>query len=669
MKIFTITKKLSQKNWALIRPLLQKTKWFIVIRLPQLLTPDEIIKISPITKETIERFKKNRRKVTVVIPTFNDFKLTSKCISTILEDPNRPGNLKIVIVDDGSRPYFQEKLLTLKKPGVEILLKDKNEGYSKSINFALRRIKKSDVVILNNDVECLSGWLFYLKSAAYKSKNIGVVGSKLLYPNKTIQFAGGTRNAGLPIWFDHIYRFKPGNFEPANIEREVFYVTGACMYIKEEVIKKVGTFDDKFVMGFEDVDYCIRARLTGYKCIYTPNSILIHFESVTRGRDVKESAIKSIKYFWKKWDKYLNQRKVINDRKLNIIYVLQDTGVGGGHRDVFEHINRLRARGHKVKLYALAPQPKWFNLKTKVRRFNNYSALEKTLEKQDAIKIACWWETAEPVWRSSLNTGIPVYFVQDIESSYYKDNKLKSKVISTYRKEFNYITISSWNRETLRKFDINSTLISPGIDLKTFRVKNIERRKNVILAIGRGLHLKNLQLTIEAWKKIRGKVEFWMFGIDPSIYHQLKSSYPDAAIKYFTKPTDEEIVKLYNLATIFVQTSEHEGFCLPVLEAMACGCPVITTNAEGNMDFCVDKKNCLIVNKTDPGKLSEKILLLLKNQSLQEKLRKEGLKTSRNYNWDIKIKELETYYKKIAEKKLFGVEIDKIFSLKNIKFL
>lgn len=653
--------------WSKIRPYGQKAKWYIVVRIPQILTINEISRRTHFEKSTIEWLKSKHRKVTVVIPTYKDINFTKRCIQTILKDSRKLSNLKIIVVDDGSPGYIQNDLIKLREKDVQILLKDKNEGYSSAINYSLNYIKEGDVVILNNDIKCFNGWLAQLQATAYKSKVVGIVGPKLLYPNKTIQFAGGVRNTGLPVWFDHIYRFRNHNFSPANIEREVFYITGACMYIKEDVLKKCGKFDSKYFMGFEDVDYCIRARLKGFKCIYAPRSVLIHYESATRGRDIKSSNLKSLIYFWKKWDKYLNKRKTIKNKKLNIIYILQDTGVGGGHRDVFEHINRLSEKGHQVKLYALAGQPKWFNLNIKVTKFKNYLSMEKALEKQDALKIACWWETAESVWKSSLNKGIPIYFVQDIESSYYKDEYSKSKVLASYRKEFNYIAISNWNKNHLKKLDINSTVISPGIDLKTFKVsRGLTRKKNVILTIGRGLHLKNLQLTINAWQKIMDKVEFWMFGIDPSIYYKLKSKYPNANIKYFVKPSDIDIVKLYNLATTFIQPSLHEGFCLPALEAMACGCPVITTNADGNMDFCRNKINCLLVDKTDSNELSKKILYLLNNSNLQEKLRREGLRTAKKYSWDIKFNQLENYYKKIAKKKLFGVDIEKKFSLKNI---
>jgi glycosyltransferase involved in cell wall biosynthesis len=440
------------------------------------------------------------------------------------------------------------------------------------------------------------------------------------------------------------------------------------MYIKREVLKKIGLFDHKFIMGFEDVDFCLRAREAGFKIIYTPNAVLTHFESATRGRGINKSHTKSLKYFWNKWGNYFNNRKVVNKKKLNIIYILQDTGVGGGHRDVFEHINGLVEKGHNVALYALTSQPEWFDLKIKVKKFINYKSMEDDLVNQHAIKVACWWESAEVVWRSSLQKGIPIYFVQDIETSYYKnDTKAQNKVLATYRKDFNYITISKWNKNELQKMNIYSTIVSPGLNLKKFYLKKLKRRKNVILTIGRRLHLKNLEQKIKAWERIINEVEFWIFGIDPSIYHELKAKHPNAKIKFFFKPSDEKIVRLYNEATIFVQTSTHEGFCLPVLEAMACGCPVITTDSDGNMDFCIDNKNCLITSKNDVNELANKILRLLNSQKQQDKLRNEGLKTVKNYSWETKIDELEKFYLKLAEKKLYSVDINAEFDLSIFK--
>ena len=76
---------------------------------------------------------------------------------------------------------------------------------------------------------------------------------------------------------------------------------------------------------------------------------------------------------------------------------------------------------------------------------------------------------------------------------------------------------------------------------------------------------------------------------------------PEYGARYFERPSDERVNELFNEATVFVQTSIHEGFCLPLLEAMAAGTPVVSTDAHGNRDFCRHEENCLIAD-ADPGR-------------------------------------------------------------------
>jgi len=105
-----------------------------------------------------------------------------------------------------------------------------------------------------------------------------------------------------------------------------------------------------------------------------------------------------------------------------------------------------------------------------VRTFASYDALEAALAPLEALKVATWWNTATAVWRASVRRGLPVYFVQDIETSYYRDApERRHAVLDTYRPEFRYLTTSGWNREHLRELGLVSTLISPGLDTATFR--------------------------------------------------------------------------------------------------------------------------------------------------------------------------------------------------------
>ena len=93
---------------------------------------------------------------------------------------------------------------------------------------------------------------------------------------------------------------------------------------------------------------------------------------------------------------------------------------------------------------------------------------------------------------------------------------------------------------------------------------------------------------------------------------------------------------------MFVQTSTHEGFCLPVLEAMATGAPVVCTDAHGNRDFCVDGENCLLVD----GRVDEvrgAIERLLADRALRERLGAAAIQTAARYAWEPQIDQLEQF--------------------------
>jgi glycosyltransferase involved in cell wall biosynthesis len=497
------------------------------------------------------------------------------------------------------------------------------------------------VVVLNNDVIARRGWLESLQHAAYGDR-VGITGPMLLYPDGRIQAAGTYRNLGAPEWFDHRYRFQRPSHGPAKVPDTALAVTGACMYLRRALIDDIGLFDEGFPMAYEDVDLCLRAWEAGWEVRYEPSSRLTHLESPTRGTHVGEREQRSQDHFWSKWGDWFDGRDVRSaDGGLRIVYVTEDTGVGGGHRDVFEHLNRLGRRGHSVELYSLGGSPDWFELDAPVRSFGSYEGLAAALAGENAIKVATWWATAPWVWRASVTRGLSVYFVQDIETSYYPgDERTQHLVRASYREEFRYMTISGWNRDRLAELGLSAELIPPGIDLDNFRPLDRAAREDVVLAIGRALPLKNLPLTVEAWSRLEPRPELWMFGVEPELG-------PRHGARYFERPSDERVNELLNEATVFVQTSIHEGFCLPLLEAMAAGTPVVSTDAHGNRDFCRHEENCLIAKDT-PEAVARALDRVLKDPGLRARLIAEGLETAKEYAWERRIDRIERFYLELA---------------------
>ena len=587
-------------------------------------------------------YRRNGRPVTVVIPSYRDLECVRALVRSIRRTTPR-SRVRIIVSDDCSGPTHVAALHRIR--GIEVIESDRNSGFAANVNRGLRAADPElDVIVLNSDMLVRRGWLAVLQYCSLEADYVGIVGARLLYPDGRIQFAGTVRNLDAPQWFDHRYRFKPAAFGPASVPQPVLAVTGACMYIRRALLDEIGELDESYSMAYEDVDYCLRCWQSGRRVQYAPAAVIEHRESVSRGSEVGDRERDSQHYFWRRWGEFFDARSVrTSDAGLRIVYVTEDTGIGGGHRDVFEHLNRLADRGHDATLFTLGAAPEWFDLRVPVRTFEDYEALVDALAPLNAIKVATWWNTAAPVWLASVVRGIPVYFVQDIETSYYADNeRARFAVLASYRHEFRYMTISGWNRDRLRELGLDAKVIPPGIDLENFHPREaVQRREDMVLALGRTNPLKNFPLTLAAWHGLPApRPELCLFGIEPEL-----ASEP--GIVYERAPSDARVNELMCAATVFVQTSTHEGFCLPALEAMACGAAVVCTDAHGNRDFCVDGVNCLMPSgRVDDVRAA--IARLLADPALRGQLATSGIATAAEYAWELRIDVLERFLEETA---------------------
>jgi GT2 family glycosyltransferase/glycosyltransferase involved in cell wall biosynthesis len=599
-------------------------------------------------RRAVAWYREHGEPVSIVIPSYRDAARVATLVASIHRTVPA-GMARIFVADDASGPENVAALRAI--GGIEVLEGATNEGFAANVNRGLRAADpERDVVVLNSDTEARDGWLAGLQYAARQEDDIGIVGARLLYPDGRIQFAGTVRNLGAPEWFDHRYRFKPEDWGPAALAGPVLAVTGACMYVRRELIERVGLLDERYPMAYEDVDWCLRAWEAGFRVFYFPAASLYHHESVTRGMDVGERERASQRVFWERWGDFFDARPVrTQDGRLRVIYVTEGTGIGGGHRDIFEHLNGLAERGHEVALYTLGEPPDWFDLHAPVHTFEDYDELIEALAGVEALKVATWWNTAAPVWMASVLHGIPVYFVQDIETSYYPDDEVvRHAVIASYRPEFHYMTISGWNREQLAALGLGAELIPPGIDLENFRPRaDVERRGDMVLALGRTNPLKNLPLTVAAWRALPApRPELCLFGIEPELVGGAEGM-RDEGLRYVDSPSDEQVAELLAEATVFVQTSTHEGFCLPPLESMATGGAVVCTDAHGNRDFCVDGENCLIP-APERGAVSGALARLLSDPELRARLGQAGIATAQEYAWERRIDALEAFLEGVA---------------------
>jgi GT2 family glycosyltransferase/glycosyltransferase involved in cell wall biosynthesis len=178
-------------------------------------------------------------------------------------------------------------------------------NYSRKVNFALRHVNTELLVLLNDDMEVLSGeWLSALLEYAQQPQ-IGAVGARLLFPNQTLQHAGIV--IGVNGSAAHVYHSYPADMIGYNgythLIRNYSAVTGACLATRKTVFEEVGGFDENFAVDFNDVDFCLSVQEKGYRIVYTPYSELFHFEGVSTQRRSQNPA--EVARFVNRWQKYI----------------------------------------------------------------------------------------------------------------------------------------------------------------------------------------------------------------------------------------------------------------------------------------------------------------------------------------------------------------------------
>ncbi|HEX4107195.1 MAG TPA: glycosyltransferase family 4 protein [Solirubrobacteraceae bacterium] len=505
--------------------------------------------------------------------------------------------------------------------GMRVLAAPQAQGRAELIAAGLAAVEEDrDVVIARPGLELAPDWLAMLGRSAAGSETIGMLVPRLLAPDGRLFAAGLQREAAR---LRNRYVGAEAQDGPENVSAAVLAGGDECLFLTRELRRRAGTLPGA-------------AGALGHACWSAGLRVIYYTEvSLRWSGAASEHAVPAA------WDAPRAART--EQGRLRVVYVTEDTGVGGGHRVVFEHANALHERGHDVQLFALYGPPDWFELKVPLRLFEHYDELIAALAPLDAIKVATWWNTAIPVWCASVIRGVPVYFVQDIETSYYPDHGLvRDAVLESYRPEFSFLTTSSWNQQQLAALGRTATIVAPGIDASVFSPRpDTARARAELLAVGRSQPLKNLALTKAAWRRLpEPRPELVMFGIEPTLADE-------PGMRYVTKPTDEQVAELMASCTAFVQTSVHEGFCLPPLEAMATGAAVVCTDAHGNHDFCRDGENCLMPSANEQA-VADALTRVLADEQLRARLGRAGRETAAGYAWPRRVDALEAFLQELA---------------------
>jgi GT2 family glycosyltransferase len=209
----------------------------------------------------------------VIIPVWNGIDDLPACLAALADQSHT--TLEIIAVDNASTDGSANWIAT-HYPAVRLIRNPHNLGFGGACNAGMAQAKGDLLVLLNQDTIVRREWLAALVSVMEENAEIGIAGSKALYPDGTIQHAGGTidvRGASAHLGYR---QEDEGRFDRL---ADVEYVTGASLALRRTLYQQIGGFDPGFSPAYlEDVDLCWRARAAGWRVVYVPQSVLVHNE-------------------------------------------------------------------------------------------------------------------------------------------------------------------------------------------------------------------------------------------------------------------------------------------------------------------------------------------------------------------------------------------------------
>lgn len=261
--------------------------------------------------------------VSIVIPVYNQFDYTYNCLKSILKNS---GNVsyEILIANDCSTDITKDIERVAKN--VRLITTESNVRFLLNCNNAAKYARGQYILFLNNDTQVMENWLQPLVDVMEQDEAVGMVGSKLIYPDGRLQEAGGIVWKDASAWnYGHLKN--PDDPDYVYL-KEADYVSGAAIMIRTSLWKEIGGFDERFAPAYyEDTDLAFEVRKHGYKVMMQPKSVVVHYEGISNGTDtstgLKAYQIANNKKFYEKWKDVLGKENFKNGQH---VYLAKDRG-------------------------------------------------------------------------------------------------------------------------------------------------------------------------------------------------------------------------------------------------------------------------------------------------------------------------------------------------------
>lgn len=638
-------------------------RYFTNPRILPLLKDEEILK----SQLTIHSSKNSL--VSIIIPVYNHLDYTYNCLKSIQANVSEDYAFEILIIDDCSTDstsiFFEENV-----KGVRYIRNQTNQGYLRNCNSAVDSCSGELICFLNNDVQVLPGWIESLVRTL-KLKNIGAVGSKLVYPNGLLQEAGSM------IFNDASATNYGRNNNPDhpdyNYMRQVDYCSAASLMVRKKDFGELKRFDNQYEPAYyEDTDICMAiTNLLKKKVIYQPLSCVIHFEGISSGTDIENDPIKNFQKinkhkFQKKWEKELLTYEKVGNGRLAItkftngktILFVDDAVPAAdqesGSNRLFQILKIVKSLGYHV---CFLPnngdkRGKYFELLVYegiqvFYKFPNRKKMLKILEEKapyfDFVWICKPSNNSVVEFLFQKNTKIKrIYDTVDLhylrlqrEGELMGDKKLLLSAMLTKTIELNYalkadatITVTNEEQILLNSEHIQHVFVVPNVhEANTDLAMDISfEGREGLLFIGGFNHTPN----VDAVKWLIREIMPAIWEVDPTITVTLLGSNPTQELltlreaRVFIPGYISDVSEYFYSRRVFVAPLRFgAGMKGKIGQSLEYSLPIVSTSIGIEGMNLVDGVHVLIANDTDI--FAKKILELYESSTLWNKLHRNSL--------------------------------------------
>lgn len=257
----------------------------------------------------------NNIDISIVIISWKMKELLQSCLRSIYKYTSGV-KLEIIVIDNNSQDGTSE-MFKNEFPEIILIKNKENRGVAPARNQGMTIASGKYVLILDADVELIENSILQLYEFMESNPDCGIVGSKLVSTDRQLQFSCKRFPNLLSFIFRRLERFDViknsktlryhtmQDWDHQEI-KEVDYLIGACQFIRGEVIKKIGMYDDKIFYGPEDIDFCLRVWKSGWKVMYNPHTQIVHHEQrITKKNTFSSISLKhfiGILYIYRKYN-------------------------------------------------------------------------------------------------------------------------------------------------------------------------------------------------------------------------------------------------------------------------------------------------------------------------------------------------------------------------------